>query len=95
MLAAALGAGETLTRQVSRVPENDNVTDAKVLYRIALVDADSIQPRETVVVRIAAADVPAAYAKPARPSPRRKHVSTPRSSMSRTAAMSRRSSTSP
>src|SRR4029077_3945763 len=48
---------------VSRVPENDNVTDAKVLYRITLVDADSIQPRETVVMRIAAADVPAAYQK--------------------------------
>ncbi len=63
VLTALLGAGETLTRQVNRVPENDNVTDAKVLYRITLVDADSIQPRETVVMRIAAADVPAAYQK--------------------------------
>ena len=63
VLTALLGAGETLTRQVNRVPENDNVTDAKVLYRITLVDADSIQPRETVVRRIAAADVPAAYQK--------------------------------
>ncbi len=63
VLTALLGAGETLTRQVNRVPENDNVTDAKVLYRLTLVDADSIQPRETVVMRIAAADVPAAYQK--------------------------------
>jgi hypothetical protein len=63
VLAALVAAGETLTRQVNRVPENDNVTDAKVLYRVSLVDADSIQPRETVVVRIAAADVPAAYQK--------------------------------
>ncbi len=54
VLTALLGAGETLTRQVNRVPENDNVTDAKVLYRLTLVDADSIQPRETVVMRIAA-----------------------------------------
>ncbi len=61
--AALVGAGETLSRQVNRVPENDNVTDSKVLYRVSLVDADAIQPRETVVVKIAALDVPDAYQK--------------------------------
>jgi hypothetical protein len=60
---ALAGAGETLTRQVNRVPENDNVTDSKVLYRITLVDADAIPPRETVVMRIATVNVPAAYQK--------------------------------
>ncbi len=63
LVTALLGAGETLTRQVNRIPENDNVTDAKVLFRITLVDANSIQPRETVSIKIAAADVPAAYQK--------------------------------
>jgi hypothetical protein len=63
VLAEIAAAGETLTRQVSRIPESDNVTDSKVLYRITLVDADSIQPRETVAMSIAATDVPAAYQK--------------------------------
>ncbi len=63
ILAALPSAGETLSRQVNRIPESDNVTDSKVLFRIALLDADSIQPRETVTVKIAAADVPAAYQK--------------------------------
>jgi hypothetical protein len=63
-IQAALGvAGETLSRQVSRVPDSDNVTDSKVLYRLMLIDADSIQPRETVAMKIAATDVPAAYQK--------------------------------
>lgn len=63
ILAALTAAGETLSRQVSRAPASENVTDAKVLFRLAVVDADSIQPRETVVIKIAAADVPAAYHK--------------------------------
>jgi uncharacterized membrane protein len=63
VLAALNEAGETLSRQVSRIPENDNVTDAKVLYRLMLIDADAIPPREAVTLRIAAADVPAAYRK--------------------------------
>ncbi len=56
-------AGELLSRQVNRVPEGDNVTDAKVLYRVTLLDLDSVQPRETIVVRIAAGNVKAAYHK--------------------------------
>lgn len=61
--AELTAAGENLSRQVTRVPDSDNVTDAKVLYRLVLVDADSIQPRETVTMKIAAVDVPAAYQK--------------------------------
>jgi 5-hydroxyisourate hydrolase-like protein (transthyretin family) len=61
--AVLTALGETLSRQVSRVPDSDNVTDSKVMYRLALVDADSIQPRETVTILIAATDVRAAYEK--------------------------------
>jgi hypothetical protein len=63
ILAALSAAGETLSKQVSRVPENDNVTDSKMLFRITLIDADSIQPRETVTTKIAVVDVPATYRK--------------------------------
>ncbi|MBM4068387.1 MAG: DUF4349 domain-containing protein [Planctomycetes bacterium] len=61
--AALVGAGETLAKEVSRVPESENVTDSKVLYRVSLIDADAIQPRETVTTKIAALEVPAAYQK--------------------------------
>ena len=61
--AALAVAGETLSRQVNRVPDSDNVTDSKVLYRLVLIDADSIQPRESVTMKIAAIDVRAAYEK--------------------------------
>ena len=63
ILAALIGSGETLSRQVVRLPEGDNVTDSKVAFSLALVDADFIQPRETVVMRIVAADVKVAYDK--------------------------------
>ncbi len=59
--AALSDAGETLSRQVNRIPENDNVTDAKVQYKVSLVDAAAIPPRENVVMKIAAGDVPAAF----------------------------------
>jgi hypothetical protein len=55
---AALGqAGETLSRQVSRVADSADVTDSKVRYSLVLIDADSIQPRETVTMAVAALDV--------------------------------------
>jgi hypothetical protein len=61
---AALGAaGETLSRQVNRVADSDNVTDSKVRYSLVLIDADSIQPRETVTTTIAATDVRVAFDK--------------------------------
>ncbi len=50
--AALAEAGETLSRQVSRVPEGDNVTDAKVQYRVELVSAENVSPRETVLLAV-------------------------------------------
>jgi hypothetical protein len=61
--AALAESGETLSRQVNRIPESDNVTDSKVQYRLSLVDAAAIPARENVTMRIAAGDVPAAYQK--------------------------------
>lgn len=49
--------GETLSRQVSRVPEGDNVTDAKVLYRVEVVSAANIEPRESVLLGVEVANV--------------------------------------
>jgi hypothetical protein len=57
--AALAAAGEVISRQVTRAPEGDNVTDAKVLYRATLLA--TVPPRETAVLQVAAADVPAAY----------------------------------
>ena len=57
MLQAALAAaGETLSRQATRLPESPNLTDAKVLFQVTLFDVDSVQPRETVTVKIAATE---------------------------------------
>lgn len=49
--------GEVLTRTVNRIPEGDNVTDAKVQFRVDLVQAASIPPRETVKLAIEVTDV--------------------------------------
>ncbi|MBX9624161.1 MAG: DUF4349 domain-containing protein [Gemmataceae bacterium] len=59
--AALAAAGEQVSRQVTRAPESDNVTDTKVLYRVTLGPAARLAPRETVVLRVAAVDVPAVY----------------------------------
>ncbi|VTR95159.1 : DUF4349 [Gemmata massiliana] len=46
VVRAALGAaGDVVSRQVARVPESDSVTDAKVLYRVALAPAGRLAPR--------------------------------------------------
>jgi hypothetical protein len=50
-------AGEVLTRQVTRQPESDNVTDAKVLFKVELVPATAIPPRDIVTLTIEVADV--------------------------------------
>ncbi|MCI0379951.1 MAG: Flp pilus assembly protein CpaB, partial [Gemmataceae bacterium] len=42
ILQALKKAGDTLTRLVTRVPEGDNVTDAKIHFRIEVADAESI-----------------------------------------------------
>jgi hypothetical protein len=63
-LQAALAAsGDLLSRQVIRQPAGENFTDAKVLFNVLLINANNIPPRETVTLRVAAADVAAAYRK--------------------------------
>ncbi|WP_171470534.1 DUF4349 domain-containing protein [Frigoriglobus tundricola] len=50
-------AGEELTRQVARAAETDSVTDTKVLYRVTLVSAGRLKPRETITLTVEVADV--------------------------------------
>lgn len=49
--------GEVVSRQVTRAPESDNVTDAKVLYRTTLIAADHLKPRELTTLSLEVADV--------------------------------------
>jgi hypothetical protein len=51
-VAALVEAGETLSRQGLRKPEGENLTDAKVLYRVELVSAAKISPRESVLLAV-------------------------------------------
>jgi hypothetical protein len=60
---ALTGAGEVVSRHVARLPEGENVTDAKLLFKVGLVQADAIPARETVKLKVAAADVPAGEAR--------------------------------
>jgi hypothetical protein len=55
-------AGEVMSRHVARLPEGENVTDAKVLYKVELVQADAQPPRERVTLALEVADVEAALA---------------------------------
>jgi hypothetical protein len=61
VLAALTDAGETLTRQVTRAPEGESVTDKKIGYRVTLVSIDNIAARETVTLKLGVADVAAAH----------------------------------
>jgi hypothetical protein len=56
------GAGETLSRHVGRAAESENVTDAKVRFKVELVQATAIPPREIVTLAVEVADVKAALA---------------------------------
>ncbi len=56
---AIVAAGEVLSRHVARLPEGDNVTDSKVLFKVEF--AANVQPRETVTLRLAATDVATAH----------------------------------
>jgi hypothetical protein len=49
--------GEIVARQVSRAPESENVTDAKVLYRTTIIAANQLKPREKIVLSLEVADV--------------------------------------
>src|SRR5262249_15253657 len=62
-LQLALGkAGESLSRNVIRAPEGDAVTDSKILFKVSLISANSLRPKESTTLKLAAADVPVAYA---------------------------------
>jgi Domain of unknown function (DUF4349)/Putative zinc-finger len=61
LLAAIAAAGETVGKTVSRVPESDSVTDTKVLFRTSLFSAAKIPARETTVLQLSVADVPATF----------------------------------
>jgi hypothetical protein len=56
-------AGEILLRHAGRVPEKPGVTDQKVAFRVTMDDLSSVQPKETVTIRIVAVDVGAAFTK--------------------------------
>jgi Domain of unknown function (DUF4349)/Putative zinc-finger len=60
--AALAAAGEVVARQVTRAPEGDNVTDAKVLFRATLLSAARLKPRETTTLAVEVRDVDAAVA---------------------------------
>ena len=60
-LAAMTAAGDVLSRHVARSGDGENVTDKRILYRIEFINAANIAPREVVTLKVAAADVPAAY----------------------------------
>ena len=49
--------GEVISRQVSRAPESENVTDGKVLHRITVLSANQIKPLERFTLGIEVADV--------------------------------------
>ena len=50
-------AGEVVARQVTRAPESDNVTDSKVLYRVTLMAASRIHPRDSTSMTLEVPDV--------------------------------------
>jgi hypothetical protein len=62
LLTALTGAGDVLSRQSSRVKENENLTDAKVLFKVDLVPAANIAPREIAQLGLLAANVEATLA---------------------------------
>jgi hypothetical protein len=57
MQAALTATGEQLSRNVTRAAEGENVTDAKVLFKVELVPATAIPPREIVALAVEVADV--------------------------------------
>lgn len=61
LLAAIAAAGEVVGKTVSRAPESDSVTDTKVLFRTSLFSAAKIPARETTVLQLSVADVPATF----------------------------------
>jgi anti-sigma factor RsiW len=60
--AALNAAGETVTRNVIRAAEGENVTDSKVFFRLTLSSAARLSPRETAKLAIEVPDVDATAA---------------------------------
>jgi hypothetical protein len=60
--AALDAAGEVVSRQVTRAPESDSVTDTKVLYRATLLSAARLRPREVTTLAVEVEDVNATIA---------------------------------
>jgi hypothetical protein len=60
--AALAEAGELLSRNVTRAAEGENVTDAKVAFKVELVPAAAIPPREVATLAVEVPDVEAALA---------------------------------
>jgi hypothetical protein len=54
-------AGEVISRQVTRAPESDSVTDTKVLHRVSIVAGIRVRARETKTLQVVAPDVSTAY----------------------------------
>lgn len=54
-------AGEVISRQVTRAPESENVTDTKVLHRLTIIATTRLKPRETKTLQLVAPDVSIAY----------------------------------
>jgi autotransporter-associated beta strand protein len=50
-------AGEVVSRQITRSPEGDDATDSKVLYRVAFLSANRLNPRETTTMLVEVPDV--------------------------------------
>lgn len=60
----ALGAaGQVVSRNVTRSADTENTVDTKVRLQVMLVDEAALQPRESVSVQLAVADVPGQHAK--------------------------------
>jgi hypothetical protein len=60
--AALASAGEMVARNAARATDGENLTDAKVLFRTALVSAGRLRPRETTTLAVEVPDVDAAIA---------------------------------
>jgi hypothetical protein len=56
-------AGEVVSRQVARTPEGGLITDAKVLYRATLLDANKLPPRQLTTLGLEVEDVDGTAAK--------------------------------
>jgi glycine cleavage system regulatory protein len=62
IVTALAAAGETISRNVNRAADTENVTDGKVLYRTTFVSAGKLRPREVITLGIEVENVDATIA---------------------------------